>query len=98
VPVRINVTSLPYKARVYINNQVLIPASLVRALGIGHATYADITIRYGDIVTVIKHAKLLRTRHTFARQFIIPREVREAVGIRPLDEVVILGIKPAGPR
>ena len=98
VPARIIVTSLPYKAKVYINNQVLIPASLVRALGIGNITYADITIRYGDVVTVIKHAKLLRTRHTHARQFTIPKEVREAVGIRPLDEVVILGIKPAGPR
>jgi len=51
VPARINATSLPYKARVYINNQVLLPASLVRALDIGGIAYADVVIRYGTTVT-----------------------------------------------
>ncbi len=98
VPWRFNVTSLPYRARVYISNQVLIPASLVRALGIEDVAYADITIRHGDVVTVLKRVRLLRTGRTASRQFTIPREVREKYGIKPLDEVVILDIKPAGPR
>jgi hypothetical protein len=49
-------------------------------------------------VAVLKRVKLLRPRGTLARQFTIPREVREKYGIKPLDEVVILEIKPAGPR
>ncbi|WP_069807103.1 AbrB/MazE/SpoVT family DNA-binding domain-containing protein [Vulcanisaeta thermophila] len=88
------VTSLPYRARVYVNNQVLIPASLVRALGLVRYWYADITIRYNGEVVIIKHARLLRTRHTDARQFTIPRDVRERLGIRIFDEVEVLDIKP----
>ena len=36
---------------------------------------------------------LLRTRHTASRQFIIPREIREKYGIRPLDEIEIIDMK-----
>ena len=89
-------TSLPYTAKVYINNQVLLPAGLVRALGIEGVRYADVVIRHGDAVAVLKCVKLLRTRHTSARQFTIPKGVRGKYGIKPLDEVVILSIKPAG--
>jgi len=96
VPKQYTVTSLPYTAKVYINNQVLLPAGLVRALGIEGVRYADVVIRHGNVVTVLKRVKLLRTRHTASRQFTIPREVREEYGIKPLDEVVILSIKPAG--
>jgi len=96
VPKQYTVTSLPYTAKVYINNQVLLPAGLVRALGIEGVRYADVVIRHGNVVTVLKRVKLLRTRHTASRQFTIPREVREKYGIKPLDEVVILSIKPAG--
>ncbi|MCG2894867.1 MAG: AbrB/MazE/SpoVT family DNA-binding domain-containing protein, partial [Vulcanisaeta sp.] len=37
-------------------------------------------------------------RHTASRQFTIPREVREEYGIRPLDEVEILEVKPRSVR
>ena len=90
------VNGLPFKTRVYINNQVLLPASLIKTLGIEGADYADVIIKYGDKVIEVRNAKLLRTRHTASRQFTIPREVREEYGIKPLDEVVILSIKPAG--
>ena len=88
------VTKLPYKVRVYLNNQVLIPASLVRVLGISGLKYAVITISYNGVSITIKGVKLLRTKHTDSRQFTIPREVREAYGIKPLDEIEILDIKP----
>ena len=85
---------LPFKTKVYINNQVLLPASLIRTLGIEGAKYADVVIKYGDKVIEVRNAKLLRTKHTSARQFTIPREVREKYGVRPLDEVEIVQVKP----
>jgi len=90
------VNGLPFKTRVYINNQVLLPANLVRALGIEGADYADVVIKYGDKVIEVRNAKLLRTKHTSARQFTIPREVREEYGVGPLDEVEIVQVKPKG--
>jgi len=90
------VNGLPFRTRVYLNNQVLLPASLVRALGIEGADYADVVIKYGDKVIEVRNAKLLRTRHTSARQFTIPREVREKYGVGPLDEVEIVQVKPKG--
>ena len=91
---RKTVSGLPYRTRVYINNQVLLPASLVRALGIEGADYADVIIKYGDKVIEVRNAKLLRTRRTASRQFTIPREVREEYGVGPLDEVEIVQVKP----
>ncbi|GEM_PF-222615 len=88
-----DITSLPYKVKVYINNQVLIPAKLVRSLGITNWKYADIVIRYGNNTIVIKNAKLLRTRHTDSRQFTIPKEIREKYGIKPGDEIEVLEIR-----
>ncbi|MGC9180716.1 MAG: AbrB/MazE/SpoVT family DNA-binding domain-containing protein [Vulcanisaeta sp.] len=88
------VNGLPYKTRIYINNQVLLPAKLVRMLGIEWARYADITIRHNDRVITLRRVALLRTRHTASRQFAIPREVRERYGIRPLDDVEVLNITP----
>jgi bifunctional DNA-binding transcriptional regulator/antitoxin component of YhaV-PrlF toxin-antitoxin module len=90
------VNGLPFRTRVYINNQVLLPASLIKALGIEGAMYADVVIKYGDKVIEVRNAKLLRTRHTSARQFTIPREVREKYGVGPLDEVEIVQVKPKG--
>jgi len=90
------VNGLPFRTRVYINNQVLLPANLVRALGIEGAIYADVVIKYGDKVIEVRNAKLLRTRHTASRQFTIPREVREKYGVGPLDEVEIVQVKPKG--
>ncbi|GAB6943841.1 AbrB/MazE/SpoVT family DNA-binding domain-containing protein [Vulcanisaeta sp. JCM 14467] len=91
------VTKLPYKVRVYLNNQVLIPASLVRVLGISGLKYAVITISYNGVPITIKGVKLLRTKHTNSRQFTIPREVRETYGIKPGDEIEIIDIKPFKP-
>ncbi|BDR90969.1 AbrB/MazE/SpoVT family DNA-binding domain-containing protein [Vulcanisaeta souniana] len=88
------VVGLPYKAKVYINSQVLIPAKLVRALGIDWVRYADITIKYNDRIIELRNVLLLRTRHTASRQFTIPREVREEFGVRPLDEVEVISIRP----
>jgi hypothetical protein len=88
------VNGLPYRTRVYLNNQVLLPASLIKTLGIEGADYADVIIKYGDKVIEVRNAKLLRTRRTASRQFTIPREVREKYGVRPLDEVEIVQVKP----
>jgi hypothetical protein len=88
------VNGLPYRTRVYLNNQVLLPANLVRALGIEGAKYADVVIKYGDKVIEVRNAKLLRTRHTASRQFTIPREIREKYGVGLLDEVEIVQVKP----
>ncbi len=88
------VTKLPYRVRVYLNNQVLIPANLVRVLGISGLKYVVITILYNGVSITVKGVKLLRTRHTDSRQFTIPRKVRETYGIRPGDEIEIMDIKP----
>lgn len=75
-----------------------LPAMLVRVLGIEFIRYVDITIRYDDNITMLSGVHLLRTRHTASRQFTIPREVREKYGMKPLDEIEILSIKPARAR
>ena len=94
MPKQYTVTSLPYTAKVYINNQVLLPAGLVRALGIEGADYADVIIRFNGKLIEIRDAKLLRNRRAVSRQFTIPREVREKYGVGPLDEVEIVQVKP----
>jgi len=88
-----DISTLPYRVRVYVNNQVLIPAKLVRTLGISSWRYADIVIKYNDQIITIKNARLLRTRHTDSRQFTIPKEIREKYGIRPGDEIEVLEIR-----
>ncbi|RLE56095.1 MAG: AbrB/MazE/SpoVT family DNA-binding domain-containing protein [Thermoprotei archaeon] len=90
-----NITSLPYRVKVYINNQVLVPAQLVRALGLTRARYARVRIRKvnnGEVIE-LPRVKLLRTRHTDSRQFTIPKEIREKYGIKPGDEVEVLEIE-----
>ena len=88
-----DIRSLPYRVRVYCNNQVLIPAKLVRTLGISAWRYADIVIKYRDNIIVLRNVRLLRTRHTDSRQFTIPKSVRERYGIKPGDEVEVLDIR-----
>ncbi|MCG2863734.1 MAG: AbrB/MazE/SpoVT family DNA-binding domain-containing protein [Vulcanisaeta sp.] len=88
------ITKLPYTTKIYINYQVLIPASLVKALGIENAQYADIVIEYFGQEIALKRVKLLRTKNTASRQFTIPKEVREKYGIKPLDEVTVKSIVP----
>ncbi|GAB6945831.1 AbrB/MazE/SpoVT family DNA-binding domain-containing protein [Vulcanisaeta sp. JCM 14467] len=85
---------LPYTIKVYINNQVLVPANLVRSLGLDKVKYVDVIIEYNGYKIQINNVKLLKTKHTASRQFTIPKEVREKFGIKPLDEVIILMITP----
>ena len=89
-----NIVSLPYKIRVYSNNQVLIPAKLVRSLNLENVSEAYISFRHGENVVKIK-ARLLKTRHTDSRQFTIPKGIRERYQINPGDEVEIIDIAPA---
>ncbi len=88
-----SVTALPYTARVYINNQVLIPANVARVLGLTRYNYACFTIEYKGF-RVSFRAKLLRHRQTDSIQFTIPRWVRVAYGIEPLDVVRVVSIEP----
>ncbi|WP_054842542.1 AbrB/MazE/SpoVT family DNA-binding domain-containing protein [Vulcanisaeta distributa] len=88
------ITKLPYVTKIYINYQVLIPASLVKALNIENVTYANITIEYFGQEITLEKVKLLRTRNTASRQFTIPKEIREKYGIKPLDEIKIKSIIP----
>ncbi|MFB6470113.1 MAG: AbrB/MazE/SpoVT family DNA-binding domain-containing protein [Vulcanisaeta sp. AZ3] len=90
----LEITELPYIARIYINYQVLIPASLAKALGILNTWYADITIEYSGQEITLKRVRLLRTRNTASRQFTIPKEIRERYGIKPLDEIKIKAVIP----
>jgi hypothetical protein len=90
------VNGLPFRTRVYLNNQVLLPASLIRTLGIEGAYYADVIIRFNGELIEIRDVKLLRNRRAVSRQFTIPREIREKYGVGPLDEVEIVQVKPKG--
>jgi len=84
---------LPYEAKVYINNQVLIPASVVKALNLRDARKARITLEHGGVEFVVE-AKLLRTRHTDSRQFTIPKGIRDKYGILPGAVVKVKKIEP----
>ncbi len=88
-----DITSLPYKIKMYMNNQILIPARLVRALGIGEAEKAKIVIRYKGKEVEIE-AKLLKTRYTDSRQFTVPKHVREELKLIPGEEIEVLSITP----
>ena len=88
------IDDMPYAIKVYINNQVLVPANLVRYLGLDRVKYVDVIMEYNGQKIEISNVKLLRTRHTASRQFTIPREVRERYGIRPFDEVIIHMVIP----
>ena len=89
----IEVKSLPYNIKVYINNQVLIPAMLVKALGIEEADYAYIRLRHGEEEVEVR-VKLLKPKNAFSRQFTIPKSIREKLNIKPESEIEILSIEP----
>ena len=88
------IDDLPYTIKVYINNQVLVPANLARSLGLDKVKYVDVVMEYNGYKIEINNVRLLRTRHTSSRQFTIPREVREKFGIKPFDEVTMHMIMP----
>ncbi len=87
------VDGLPYGARVYMNNQVLIPASLVRVLNVIHVRYVDLVVEHEGIKIEIHGVKLLKTRHTDSRQFTIPKDIRDKYGIQPGDKITIIEVK-----
>lgn len=89
-----DITSLPYEIKVYLNNQVLLPAQLVRNLGFQNAEYAKITLEYKGNTIILDRVKLLRTRHTDSRQFTIPKNVREKFNIKPGDTIKVVSIEP----
>lgn len=86
------IRSLPYEIQVYMNNQVLIPAQLVRSLGIQGASKARITFEYQGQTTTIE-ARLLRTKYTDSRQFTIPKDIRMKLGLKPGKNIRILEIE-----
>ena len=73
---------------------MLVPANLVRSLGLDKVKYVDVVMEYNGYKIEINNVRLLRTRHTASRQFTIPREIREKFGIKPFDEVTIHMIVP----
>lgn len=87
------IESLPYRIKVYSNNQVLIPASLVRRLNLEKTLKAQITIRYGGQEYSFT-ARLLKTKYTDSRQFTIPKELREKTSLPPGSEIEVIEIKP----
>jgi len=88
----LNITKLPYEVKVYMNNQVLIPAQLIRSLGLTDATYSRIKFKYRDKTFEIE-VKLLRTKYTDSRQFTIPKEIRTKIGLLPGNTIKILDIQ-----
>ena len=88
-----DITSLPYEVKVYLNNQVLVPAQLVRSLGIQGAKFARITFEFKEHEIMLDKVKLLRTKHTDSRQFTIPKDIRDKFEIRPGDTIRIVKIE-----
>ncbi len=89
----LDIESLPYRIRVYSNNQVLIPAKLIRRLGIQDVKEAYVVFKFRENSIKI-HVRLLRTKYTDSRQFTIPKDIREKYNILPGDEVEIIEITP----
>ncbi|MGC9178854.1 MAG: AbrB/MazE/SpoVT family DNA-binding domain-containing protein [Vulcanisaeta sp.] len=89
------VGGLPFRTRVYINNQIFIPANVIKALGLEGVNYADVVIKHGSKIIRIAGVKLLSNGRGFSRQFTIPKQVRERYGIMPLDEIEVVEIKPS---
>ncbi|MEM1508808.1 MAG: AbrB/MazE/SpoVT family DNA-binding domain-containing protein [Thermofilaceae archaeon] len=87
-----DIVGVPYEAYVYLNNQVLIPASLVRSLKLQEVYGVLVTLEYEGIEFTLK-VKLLKTRRTDSRQFTIPREVREKYGILPGSRIKVKRIE-----
>ncbi len=51
---------LPITVKVYINNQVLIPANVVRCLGVESVDFIDVMIRFGSRLVRINNVRLLK--------------------------------------
>ena len=91
--VKLSESPLPYEAKVYINNQVLIPAHIVKTLDLREVKRARVKLEYEGQEVVVE-VKLLRTRHTDSRQFTIPKSARDKFGIAPGSVVRVKSIEP----
>ncbi len=89
----LGIESLPYRVKMYSNNQVLVPASLVRKLGFQDVLEAQVTIRYAGLEYTFV-TKFLKTKYTDSRQFTVPKELREKMKIQPGAEIEVVDIKP----
>jgi len=87
------IESLPYRAKVYINGQVLIPARLVRKLKLEGCEYASVVLKFKGKSIKLAKVKLLRTRFTSSRQFTIPKRVREELKVLPESTIEIVDVK-----
>lgn len=88
-----SIESLPYRVKLYSNNQVLVPASLVRKLGLQTVTRVRVVIRYMGVEHTFT-AKLLKTKYTDSRQFTVPKDLRERISLMPGSEIEVLNIEP----
>lgn len=79
--------------RLYSNNQVLIPARLVRRLGIQNTRFAVVKIRFNGQEHAIQ-VRLLRTKYTDSRQFTIPKDVREKHKLKAGTMIEVVDIVP----
>lgn len=89
----LNIDSLPYSIRLYSNNQVLIPARLVRKLGLQDLKFAVVKIRVEGNEHVLR-VRLLRTRYTDSRQFTIPKELREKYKLKAGAIIDVIDVAP----
>lgn len=89
----LNIDSLPYSVRLYSNNQVLIPARLVRKLGLQDLKFAVVKVRINGNEHTLR-VRLLRTKYTDSRQFTIPKELREKYKLTAGAVIDVVEIAP----
>ena len=91
-----DIKSLPYMIKIYVNYQVLIPAQLIRSLGLKSFKYASIVFEYNNREIAIEKVKLLRTKKATSRQFTIPKIIRKKYNIKTGSIIKVKLIKPIG--
>jgi bifunctional DNA-binding transcriptional regulator/antitoxin component of YhaV-PrlF toxin-antitoxin module len=89
---------LPLEARVWVNGQLLLPAGLVRGLGLEGARRAFVVVERGGAMEAFI-APLVKpsSSETAARIVTIPKSVRERLGLSPFGgEVTVRRVEPVG--
>jgi bifunctional DNA-binding transcriptional regulator/antitoxin component of YhaV-PrlF toxin-antitoxin module len=89
---------LPLEARVWVNGQLLLPAGLVRGLGLEGARRAFVVVeREGAVEAFIAPLVKPSGSETAARIVTIPMYVRERLGLSPLGgAVTVRRVEPVG--
>ena len=90
---RLPVTEMPFKTKVYINGQILIPANIIERYKLDKCDYANIMIEYKGNKITLKNVKMLKPK-AMSRQVTIPIDVRRKFGIMPNDVITVLSIEP----